>query len=397
MTAPAALSRRRPRSRWRRRVGIVLAGFMVLAAATPALPQASAKEELQRLEREKKAREARVRELEQAASKAVNEAERLQRQLVAAAKRVEDLEVDVERSVAELRKLRRNEEAARAQLQRDRTALENVLVALIMVERDRPPTLAITPDNATEAARASILMGLVAPQLEDRANRITARILALTDLRASILMQNDRYRKASTELAEARTTVGALIAERRRQANQLRRDASTEQARIETIARRASDLRDLIVRLGETLPSIDVRGQGPTLVTAGFARKKGRLPPPAVGTLVSRFGASEDGTVSSGIVLRTALGAQITAPSDARVEFVGPFRTFGQIIILNVGDGHHIVLAGLGATFASVGQEVLAGEPIAEMSGDRGSVPDLYVEIRKDGAPLNPQQWLAPS
>jgi septal ring factor EnvC (AmiA/AmiB activator) len=369
----------------------------MLGVVTPAMPQASAKEELQRLELEKKTREARVRELEQAASKAVNEAERLQRQLVAAARRVEDLEVDVERSVGELRKLRRNEQAARAQLQRDRTALENVVLALIMVERDRPPTLAITPDNATEAARASILMGLVAPQLEDRANRITARILALTDLRASILMQNDRYRKASTELAEARTTVGALIAERRRQASRLRRDASTEQARIEAIARRASDLRDLIVRLGETLPGMAAGGQGPTLVAAGFARKKGRLPPPAVGTLVSRFGPSDDGTINSGVVLRTARGAQVTAPSDARVEFVGPFRTFGQIIILNVGDGHHIVLAGLGATFASVGQEVLAGEPIAEMSGDRGSAPDLYVEIRKDGAPLNPQQWLAPS
>jgi murein hydrolase activator len=375
----------------------MLAGLALVLAAGPAMPQGAAKEELQRLEREKSTREARVKELQRAADKAVSEAERLQRQLVAAAKQVEFLERDVERSVSQLRKLRRDEASARALLRRDRDALENVVLALIMVERDRPPTLAITPDNATEAARASILMGLVAPQLEDRAARISASILALTDLRASILMQNDRYRQATAELAEARTTVGALIAERRTRASRLRRDAVSEQARIEAIARRASDLRELIVRLGETLPDAQADARGPSLVGTGFARKKGQLPMPAIGQVVSRFGPTGDGTVNSGIVVRTGRGAQITAPSDGRVEFVGPFRTFGQIIILNVGDGHHVVLAGLGATFASVGQEVLAGEPIAEMSADQGVRPDLYVEIRKEGIPLNPQEWLARS
>jgi murein hydrolase activator len=373
----------------------VLAATLSVTLISPAIPQGAAREELERIEREKAQREERVKDLTQEADQAVKEAERLQRQLVDAARRVYDLEQDVERSEGRLQKLRRDERSARALLQRDREALENVVLALIMVERDRPPTLAITPDNATEAARASILMGLIAPQLNGRAERIAISIKELTDLRASILMQNDTYRKASTELSQARTTVGALIAERRSLASRLRRDADSERARITAIARRASDLRDLIVRLGDTLPAAEggVR-TGPTLVSGNFQAKKGRLPMPATGQLVSRYGKSDDGSENAGIVLRTRPGAQITAPSDARVEFVGPFRTFGQIIILNCGSGHHIVLAGLGTTYATIGQEVLAGEPIAAMSGDRSAVPDLYIEIRKDGETLNPSDWL---
>ena len=83
----------------------------------------------------------------------------------------------------------------------------------------------------------------------------------------------------------------------------------------------------------------------------------------------------------------------------------GPFRGYGQLLIINAGNGYHIVLAGLGHIDVATGQPVLAGEPIGEM-GDGNLLttevakttsagPVLYVEFRKDGSAINPGPWWA--
>jgi septal ring factor EnvC (AmiA/AmiB activator) len=94
---------------------------------------------------------------------------------------------------------------------------------------------------------------------------------------------------------------------------------------------------------------------------------------------------------SDGIVIAARRQAQITAPFDGRVDYAGPFRSYGSLLILNVGGGYHVVLAGMGATYAQAGVEVLAGEPLGEMPG--GGEPELYVEVRRDGQPIDPRPW----
>ena len=85
--------------------------------------------------------------------------------------------------------------------------------------------------------------------------------------------------------------------------------------------------------------------------------------------------------------------------------FAGPFRSYGELLIINAGGGYYVVLAGMERISVEVGQFVLAGEPVATM-GD-GSIrtasalalgaaqPILYVEFRKDGAAIDPGPWWA--
>jgi septal ring factor EnvC (AmiA/AmiB activator) len=116
---------------------------------------------------------------------------------------------------------------------------------------------------------------------------------------------------------------------------------------------------------------------------------------PAYGQVITRFGAAlENGGRSEGITIRTRRSAQVVSPYDGEVEFAGPFRSFGRVIILNVGNGYHIVLAGMATIYAEAGQEVLAGEPIGEMATDARIMPDLYMEVRKQSTPQNPNLWL---
>jgi septal ring factor EnvC (AmiA/AmiB activator) len=125
---------------------------------------------------------------------------------------------------------------------------------------------------------------------------------------------------------------------------------------------------------------------------------------PARGRILTHFGdATDTGGQSKGLVLETRPGAQIVAPFDGRIAFEGPFRSYGQILIIEHGGGYHTVLAGLDRVDAVVGQWLLAGEPVGSMApvgapqgtGDLSPAgrPKLYLELRRNGQPVDPVPW----
>ncbi|MCB1513788.1 MAG: peptidoglycan DD-metalloendopeptidase family protein [Hyphomicrobiaceae bacterium] len=133
-----------------------------------------------------------------------------------------------------------------------------------------------------------------------------------------------------------------------------------------------------------------------------FHKTRGRLPLPAAGRTVLKFGEkTQYGGNSKGIVLETRTGAQITSPCDGWVVYAGEFRSYGQLLIINAGGGYHILLAGLSRIDVEPGQFVLAAEPVGTMSGTASTrelksdnnAPVLYVEFRKEGTPIDPNPW----
>ena len=142
-----------------------------------------------------------------------------------------------------------------------------------------------------------------------------------------------------------------------------------------------------------------------------FVAAKGKLSLPANGVRVHEFGASDGmGGNEKGVSIATRPGAQVTAPSDGWVMYAAPYRSYGQLLILNVGGGYHVLLAGMERITVDIGQFVLTGEPVAVMgsgthvasfsaagaSSAIGSTqPVLYIEFRKDGSPVDPNPWWA--
>lgn len=370
-------------------IALVVAGL----AGPAAHAQSREERELRSLDSEQAQREAKVAELERQARATREEIARLRAALVTAAERRRTLERDAEQQEARLVALRRQENAARARLASDRAALEDVMAALIAFERQRPPPLVARPESAVEAVRAAILLGEVAPPLRDRARKIAAEIDALRALRRQVLDQNARLQAAELALERQRKAVLALIAQRATLEARLEADAARERARIAEIVRRSADLRDLIGRLSQAGPGLP----GPALPPSPdfpqrFAQAQGLLSPPVSGRIVRAFGERlGSGVRSDGIVIAARRQAQITAPFDGRIDYAGPFRSYGSLLILNVGGGYHLVLAGMGSTYAQAGVEVLAGEPLGEMPG--GAAPELYVEVRRDGQPIDPRPW----
>jgi len=132
-----------------------------------------------------------------------------------------------------------------------------------------------------------------------------------------------------------------------------------------------------------------------------IATARGSLIRPIGGTLVRRFGQRDpEGLRNRGIVIAGRDGTTVVAPYDGSVIYAGEFEGFGLILIIEHGDGYHTLLAGLGRIGLQVGQRVLAGEPVGTMrprssSGDGGGSPELYVELRHNGDPIDPLPWFA--
>ena len=72
----------------------------------------------------------------------------------------------------------------------------------------------------------------------------------------------------------------------------------------------------------------------------------------------------------------------------------GPFRGYGLLLIIEHSEGYHTLLAGMAQVDCSVGQRLTAGEPVGVMGQDDDTKPNLYVELRHSGQPVNPLPWL---
>lgn len=131
---------------------------------------------------------------------------------------------------------------------------------------------------------------------------------------------------------------------------------------------------------------------------SGFGAQKGRLKWPVKGELGGRFGATraEGGATWKGVFIRAAEGQEVRAVAGGKVAFADWLRGFGNLMIVDHGDGYMSVYGNNEALYKSPGDDVSAGEAIASV-GASGGVDEsgLYFEIRYRGQAQDPARWIA--
>jgi septal ring factor EnvC (AmiA/AmiB activator) len=427
-----------------------LAAFL-LAAATPE----EGRSRLDELREEQAAREAREAELRQEAEAAAEEAAKLQDELVAIGDEIARLERESSAAETRLQTLTEQEAEAATALAADRQSLVRTMAALQRAEMRKPPPLAVNPDDAANAVRAALLLGAIAPALEARAQEVRLRIDEITALRAGLAAERETLQAAQEGLDEQRLALNGRMEERAALEQELRAGADEEAEAARRIADEAEDLIDLIARLEEearrraeeearALAEAQERARAEATARAAaeeerrrqaqaaddgppppaeirepaderreaavqprsasplpgpaegrqFAEARGQLRPPAEGPVVAAFGEPRSAGSDDGILIATRPRAQVVSPFDARVEFADEFQNYGRMLILSVGDGYLIVVAGLERLYAVEGQSVLAGEPLGEMADRDDPAPELYYGIIRNGAPIDPMPWM---
>lgn len=192
---------------------------------------------------------------------------------------------------------------------------------------------------------------------------------------------------------EARLAAERAERESREREQQLAREAREAEIRAQKVARESELAAQKASRDAEKA-SREAAAAKPMKSDKPFSQAQGKLPFPARGKVSTRFGQANDvGVPSKGIVIGTRTGAQVIAPYDGQVAFSGPFRGYGLLLIIEHGEGYHTLLAGMARIDVNVGQRLLSGEPVGLM-GHEEAKPNLYVELRRNGQPVNPLPWL---
>ncbi|MCV0395241.1 MAG: murein hydrolase activator EnvC [Rhizobiaceae bacterium] len=343
--------------------------------------------------------------------------------LIQTAKTEKKLAADIGEIEVRIGNLSDESDDIRLSLAERRGVLAEVLGALQRMGLDPPPAVLVTPDDALASVRSAILLGAVVPDLRDETRALVSDLDRLRHLTASLDAERGRLAGTVREQVAEKSRLTLLLAERRKLQEESEAQLKAEAERAEVLARQAESVQDLIAsleadleearkakeeRLRREAEAADRPAPEANRLSAAvpFGSLKGELSLPAEGGFVSRYGGEDGfGGTYHGDTVATQSGAIVTAPSDGTVLYAGPFRSYGQLLILNAGDGYHVVLAGLGRLDVSLGQPVLAGEPVGAMGEARlasasaspagMSGPELYVEFRKDGKPVDPSPWWA--
>jgi septal ring factor EnvC (AmiA/AmiB activator) len=392
---------------------------VLILAAAPAIGAESEapKKSLEEVERELNAARDYERRIAAEAEAQIRVIETLRAQMSTVALATQENEANLSAIEARLAGLDAEEAVKSAELERRRGEMVLLLGALQRLARHPPEALVLLPTPPIDTLRTTRLLGTVVPQIEKMAKELVREVDDLRGLRETMLAEREALADATKDLSANRERLRALVARR----TLLYRDTETAYNeatdQVESLARQAADLRDLLRRLDESKaasrrppPSVQSR------VTEGLAGRvrrlgeaRGQMAFPARGQIVLGFGQpGEGGQPHRGLSIETRPEAQIVAPFDGQIVFAGPFRGYGHILIIQHGEGYHTLLAGLGRIDVSVGQVVATGEPVAASGnggadspadiGNRGAGGGiLYVELRRHGQPINPLPWLAAS
>ena len=353
---------------------------------------------------------------------------KLNQQLIEIATQVRGVETRIGETEGRLRPLDSREQAVRTSLDSRRAEIVEVLAALQRAGRRTPPALLVRPEDALQSLRTAMLLGSVVPELRGRAEKLAADLGELVNLRKTIATERDILGRDRDKLKEDSVRLAALVEERQRKQSAIEKDVEAEGARAINLSKQVEGLQGLITKLEQDLKSAAKAAataslQGAPAAPAGkpnlgalkdparlspavaFASAKNLFAFPVNGRKIREFGGSDGaGGAEKGISLATKAGAQVTTPCDGWVVYAGPFRSYGQLLILNAGGGYHVLIAGMERISVNIGQFVLTGEPVATMGATSqvasilattASQPVLYVEFRKDGTPIDSGPWWA--
>jgi septal ring factor EnvC (AmiA/AmiB activator) len=390
--------------------------------------QAEKQAELDRVSREISLSDSRVAALNEEIAAIRKDNASITAAMIQAAKTERKLGEDIEEITGKLEDLKERQQEIRLSLSARRDVLAEVLGALQRMGLNPPPALLVKPEDALSSVRSAILLGAVVPELREQTEVLLADMQELSRVSASIEAERARLVKTVDEQVGEKKRLSLLLEEKRRLQEAQQAALSDERAKASELAARAGSLKDLIASIEKEIIGVRTdeeqarraeqeRLEREAAIAAMPVPEANRLTGPqpfstllnqvafpVTGRFARRFGDDDgNGGVMHGDTVTTQSGAIVTAPSDGDVLYAGPFRSYGQLLILNAGDGYHVVLAGMGRISVAAGQSVLAGEPIGAMSeakvastsasGNGNTAPELYVEFRKDGKPVDPAPW----
>ena len=397
-------------------LGIILFSAQSLMAADVS------KSDLARMEKQMAEQDAESKRLAKQAAEITEEVKTLSANIVKYAKVIQNNEDKISSMEQKLEQLQQDLKAAEASFTLEDEHLIKTLSALQNLALKPTESLFVQPLTPVEIIRSAMLLRETVPHLEESANRIKAQLDKIEKQKKQVETQVEKIKRQKKQMEEEHAELKSMMKRKSALRNSIENKSEEAKKKVSKLAAQAQDIRDLLDKLEkqrlekqrqeqeaerkrlaeekrkkkeeekQRADLIKFKPQSIKEIGENFIKAKGKLPLPARGQIVTRYGEeTAKGVTSKGIIVETRPQAQVVAPFDGNVIFAGPFRGYGNVIIIEHGKGYLSLMAGLDTVDCELGQMLLAGEPIGLMPEDDSK---LYVEIRKDNHPINPLTWI---
>ncbi len=389
----------------RRHARPLLAAAAVAALAGGFAGSAAAQDERKRLkEVERRIDRDRDRDaaLARRAGRLTGEVRTLRERIVSVARRLQLQEAALMRVELSQMRIRRAIRANGLEYRRNERRFLRIVGVLRRIRDNPPGVLALHFADPQDAVRSALVLRALVPGLRARADRLRKEVTAYNALRRTGAQQRRDIADRADGLRRTRLELAALLGRQKRLLADTRAEKTAVRQRLARLAGEAGTLQDLIAKLnrerGGAAPPQPARAAALTRPDRlrRFGRARGRVVAPVSGRIVARFAERDRfGLTVNGLRFAARAGAQAVAPYDGQIVFAGPFRSYGPILILEHSDGYHTLLSGLARIDVADRQWVLAGEPVGIVGAGAAPGPLLYLELRRNGRPIDPQPWLA--
>ncbi|MBK4719166.1 peptidoglycan DD-metalloendopeptidase family protein [Azospirillum sp. YIM DDC1] len=423
----------------------LLTATLLAISATAAAQTESPGQTLKRVEQDLQSDKALQRQLDRQSQTLQKELDELRERLVGLADQERAQEDELAHLEESLTALETQERSQADKLEGERQQIAALLAALQRVARIPPEAALARPDGPVDTLRSALLLRDTVPALRARADALAQALTRLAETRETLQAQRSRTYAARLTLIDRQKEIGQLVARREELSRQTEEERQQVAQRTARLSGQAADLRQLMERIEaerraaaaaaakreaerleaarrdaerrlaeqkaaeqkqaeqkladqkaaeqrqaeEKLAEQRARAEAETARAAPSAPAGERLP--VGGRVTVRYGeADRYGATSRGVTIQARAGSTVVSPQAGTIVFAGPFRGYGQILIVEHSHGYHSLIAGFGRIDTAVGRRVATGEPIGLMPAD-GS-PDLYFELRRHGQPINPQR-----
>ena len=324
-----------------------------------------------------------------------------------------------------LQKLEKESAVKQGMIQQRKKEIAALLATVLRVSQV-PSYAVLAMENGLEAQiHASRALGLTTQSIKRETDELSGQLRQLALLRQEISRERELLAERKKTLESQRTSLAGRVEDRRRTMESLHAEEMQEQGRIAQLTRQSKDLESLVVMLEDArqkqrgdqfgaigmpvlkpappAPRSDTRTaarSAPSKESTSrqrkeydLARARGGLVLPVAGSVSGRYGQQQDSNDTlKGLMLSTPSSAVVTTPYGGEVMFTGPFRDYGQMVIIRHNRTYHTLVAGLNRIDVSPGQFLLEGEPIGAM-GNAQEDRRLYLELRENGKPVDPAPW----
>jgi septal ring factor EnvC (AmiA/AmiB activator) len=365
----------------------VLGGLVVVGAHDAAAGQGSQGDPATRLADRQRALEREASDLERQEKTLLSELRKLEIDRQLKTNELAAIERDLKVTREQLAQAARTVQELQATAEAGQPDIDERLVRIYKMGRAGYWRLLLDVDDVRAMGRAYRTAAALNRLDRERVERHQATLASLENERAALEVRAREISRLQARATAARASLDRAVAARQALVTSIG-------ARQDLAAQLAAELRSARQRLEAA-----VAAGRPVTGVLPLRLLRGDLPWPADGIVIGRFGrhrnpVSGTETVRNGLEMSLAEGRPVTAVHDGVVSYAAPFTGYGMLVIVEHGEGTHTLYGHLASASVNKGDRVEAGRRIGVSGRNPAGNPALYFEVRVDGQPVDPLQWL---